>query len=786
MLRHRLLFLLCSLLLRTAGAETSIDYAVPLSVTPAATPPSLRISWPKRPKVTGYEVSRKLPSETAWTPLQKLPATALNYTDRTVAIGVEYEYRVLASAHEPKDGPRGPAHDFTAHGIISAGIEVPLVEQRGQAILMVDQTQAAALATEIERLKQDLRGDGWTVIRHDVARDASPPSVKALILGDQPTGTAALFLLGHIPVPYSGDLYPDTHEAHMGAWPADVYYGDLTGEWTDRTVDDSQSIFDLNHNVPGDGKFDQSYVPGVVALQVGRVDLSNLPEFALPETELLRQYLNRDHAFRHKRLAVAPHGLVLDAFPDEPEAYAANGVDYLSALLGPANVAIPPTSEPARPQPYGALFKFAGAKPYLFAYACNNGTEGALDYFGSTSDFATTKSRAVFLGFFGSIFGDWDAEGNFLRAPLANDGYGLAAVYTRPYWYFHPMGLGRTVGYCAQLTQNNDGLYPTTLYARAVHIALMGDPTLRMQQVAPPSAVSVSFATPGAPRQLTWRASPDIIAGYHVYRATGPAEPFVRLTEKLVTGHAFTDADPVEGAGYQVTAVRLERSNSGSYWNSSQAISAQLAPPIASVSLSQPVASAFNLRPAEVRFTRTGDDDVPLTLAYTVSGTAVAGWDYEALSGQVTIPAGSSSAPLSIKPLLAPPGFGRTLTLTLAPSGDYRLGTARANVRIAGQANAWAAVSGTYRGPLTSTTLPPSSLTLTLTPTGSFTAALRVGSARCAFLGKLSGTGQLDVVTSIGVRLLLALDWSTDPIQLTADVIETSSDTVVGSFSAGR
>ena len=100
------------------------------------------------------------------------------------------------------------------------------------------------------------------------------------------------------------------------------------------------------------------------------------------------------------------------------------------------------------------------------------------------------------------------------------------------------MGLGEPIGYSARLTMNNNGLYQNQVntQARGVHIALMGDPTLRMYQVAPPASVSVSGNI------VTWVPSTDTVAGYHVYRATSPDGPFTRVTSSLTTGTSFTDA----------------------------------------------------------------------------------------------------------------------------------------------------------------------------------------------------------------------------------------------------
>jgi hypothetical protein len=45
---------------------------------------------------------------------------------------------------------------------------------------------------------------------------------------------------------------------------------------------------------------------------------------------------------------------------------------------------------------------------------------------------------------------------------------------------------------------------------------------------------------------------------------------------------------------------------------------------------------------------RTGDTTQPLTVNYTLAGTATAGSDYAALSGSVTIPAGAASATVDV------------------------------------------------------------------------------------------------------------------------------------------
>jgi hypothetical protein len=139
----------------------------------------------------------------------------------------------------------------------------------------------------------------------------------------------------------------------------------------------------------------------------------------------------------------------------------------------------------------------------------------------------------------------------------------------RPFWFLHPLGQGHTLGYCARLSQNNTTTYPAGKFARGVHIALMGDPTLRFHTVPPPTQLAAS--TTGTSVKLAWQAPSTAPLGYHIYRSADPAGPYTRLSKNIVKTAAFTDPNPLPAATYQVRAIRLQSSNSGSYYNNSQA-----------------------------------------------------------------------------------------------------------------------------------------------------------------------------------------------------------------------
>lgn len=74
----------------------------------------------------------------------------------------------------------------------------------------------------------------------------------------------------------------------------------------------------------------------------------------------------------------------------------------------------------------------------------------------------------------------------------------------------------------------------------------------------------------------------------------------------------------------------------------------------------------------------------PLSVNYTVGGTAVAGQTYGALSGSVTIPAGAMSTTIEIVPLDDPATTSNTTVVVTLSSGEYEVvsgrGTATVNV----------------------------------------------------------------------------------------------------------
>lgn len=564
----------------TAFAQTSKDFAVLLTAQVQESPASITLKWPAdNTSGVTYNIYRKAKNTVRWTDsLTTLDNTATQYTDANVSVGIVYEYWVKKNKASLSTTRK------SADGYITAGIKIPVVNSRGKMILLIDQNYVLPLTNEITQLENDLIGDGWQLIRHDIARSSSVASVKSIVMNDYATqsNVVALFMLGRIPVPYSGAFGgssspPDGHPDHSGAWPADVYYGVMNSDmWTDNIVNDTVSGRTQNRNVPNDGKFDQIYLyPDSTVLQIGRVDLSNMPAFGISDTALIKRYLNKNHLFKWGIHKAERRGLVSDNFGAMAgEAFASTGYRAFSTMFGDSVTTVGG----------GGLYRTTmNTNSYLWAYGTGGGTYTGAGGIGTTSDMVNDSMLNVFSMLFGSYFGDWDSQNNFLRAPLAHKGWTLTNAWSgRPYWMFHPMALGENTGYCALITQNNiDGNkylspkinlgYTQNTAPTFIHTALMGDPALRMHPVMPVTNLTLATINQERNVKLNWNKSTDEnITGYQVFRSTTRNGNYVLAGNINSSDSTYTDYVSNNGVNYYlVKAVKLETSFSGSYYNTS-------------------------------------------------------------------------------------------------------------------------------------------------------------------------------------------------------------------------
>ena len=569
MMNRTFLILACLVSSFQLLAQTSSQRAaVLLSATVQSNPPSITLNWTSVSNTSSISIYRKLKTSSSWgSSIANPSSSSTSYQDYGVSIGTAYEYKVVRVSN-----------GVTGTGYIASGIEVQPVDYRGKMILLVDNTLAPNMVNELNQLENDLKADGWAVLRSDVSRTASASSIKSIIQGhynSDPQNVKALYLIGHVPVPYSGNQAPDGHSEHVGAWPCDGYYGELTGSWTDNSVNNNGAQRSANRNIPGDGKFDQSSFPSDLELQVGRVDMYDMTAFSSSEGQLLRNYLNRAHSFKIKGWSPQNRALMFDNLQWVANPLAGSGWRNMGPLVGASNI--------TNANQNGTQFQsLVNGESYLWTYSSGGGSQlyesGQITFngannVGTTQNYASNSSMGgVFNMSCGSYFGDWDNKNNFLRAPIAK-GDALTSVWSGiPAWYFHHMGQGENIGYSVMLTMNNSSLYtPITEGWQGsigkVHLGLMGDPSLRMQMIAPPTNLSVT--NNGGTAAFAWSASPESgLAGYHIYRFSSTGA-ITRLTSNPVSGTSYSNGSiPFEaGKQYMVRAVKLTVNNSGSYYN---------------------------------------------------------------------------------------------------------------------------------------------------------------------------------------------------------------------------
>lgn len=548
---------LCLFATTLIKAQTPQQAAVELWANVQVSPPTVTLNWVGQTS-TNYSISKKLKTASTWTSVATgLSGTTTSFVDNNVSVGTSYEYLVMRTA---------PTLSYNGYGYINTGIEIPAVENRGKLILMVANTVTAALANEIKRLVDDLEGDGWTVLTSYVSPTMAVTSVKAIISATyalDPTNTKALFLLGHVPVPYSGNFGPDAHTDHQGAWPADTYYADMVGtSWTDASVNVTTGLPARTQNIPGDGKFDQNN-PGQVELQVGRVDLQGMTSFTATETQLLKNYLDKDHDYRKKVFSATRRAVIDDNFGYfSGEAFAASGYKNFGPLVTPTNVSS------------GDYFTtMANNTSYLWSYGCGGGSFTSCSGVGATSNFASSNLGGVFTLLFGSYFGDWDINDNFLRAALCQ-GKTLTNMWSgRPHLQVHHMGLGENIGYSWRASCNNTGVYYYSYAQNFIGISLMGDPSLRNDVVAPVSNVVATRI--GNNCNISWSASTQTnVLGYNIYMKNDSNQTYTKINTSLISGTTYTDPCLVYPGVYKymVRALVLENVPSGTYYNMSEGI----------------------------------------------------------------------------------------------------------------------------------------------------------------------------------------------------------------------
>lgn len=545
------------------GLQAQVAKNQVLQINATAENDGITLSWPAKTFTGSYHIFRRSsPEGYNWNsnPLTILNSSATNFKDPDILPGQSAEYWIA----------RVEGSNATAYGYIFAGNQVPEVPYKGGMVLLIDSNYQVPLAAEITRLRNDLEAEGWITDVLYAGRTESPVTVKNRLVPfvkSRRRTVTTLMIIGHVPVPYSGGFTgngtnyppPDGHVEgsgnHTGAWPADAYYGDLDGLWEDVNINLTTGNQSRHHNVPGDGKFDPCKLPGQVELEVGRVDLFNMPAFGLSDTVLMRNYFNRNHAWRTGQLKATERALIDDNFTSFN--LASTGWHNFSCFF-------PIDSVFARD--YMTELR---NNSYLWSYGCGAGSYTSCNGIGTTTNFASDSLRHIFTILAGSFFGDWDIANNLLRAPLGRSA--LASFWGGiPKWYIHTMALGNHIGFGTRVSMNNKERYFNGGFNASdssVHIALMGDPSLCNRHLPP--ARGLKAVSSNKLIRLTWNKSSGDFDSYAIFRHDTAKNIFYRVGVVSSADTSFTDSFNFYTGNYRyiVRTRNLETTGSGSYFN---------------------------------------------------------------------------------------------------------------------------------------------------------------------------------------------------------------------------
>jgi hypothetical protein len=548
-----------------SASDRTYDRSVIIKAKIDSSTPNRKIilSWDNSDvNATKFYLNRKLKDEQGWRFLDSVNATVSSFTDSNLAGSNKWEYQII----------KGTKNDeYWGYGYIYAGYDVEIPDYRGTALMLVDETIGESLKNELARYSDDLRGDGYKVARQNVERTekfsaSAVRRIKNIINyekekcnGEQLT----IIIIGRVAVPYAGNTAWDGHPDHVGAWPADLFYATNDSDWTDENVHNISAKRSENRNMPHDGKFDQSTITSS-DVRIGRIDFYNLPSFIETETELYRNYLNKNHNFRCALNVPRKKGLIDDGFKMYSGiAFAASAWMNFNSLVGVENIdtaGYMPSQE---------------SNSYLWSYSCNSGSYNSVTLSVYTDQLAIKNVNSIFTILLGSYFGDWDSEDNLMRATLASKPSILTCCWSgRPFWFFHHMALGEPIGYSAMISANNTYmLYQSTGMegTRGAHINLMGDPTLRLKydpKVANFNITEDVIISKVRRVSMIWDSPGNDVLSYRIYRSVGDTGKFEIIANVSSDKLEFIDQSAPNGdLTYMIRTVKKETSETGTYFN---------------------------------------------------------------------------------------------------------------------------------------------------------------------------------------------------------------------------
>lgn len=414
--------------------------------------------------------------------------------------------------------------------------------------VVVEQGLVEALAPELERFSADLEADGYSVFSYQ-ASGGMPPDLRTLLATAYSThGIEGALLVGDLPVAWYQIKRDIGNNYNYSEWPIDLYYMDLNGAWydtmrydpIDTLVRGSDSIFDAHSG---------QVLPEIY---VGRLTPNGMGD----SVELLRNYFDKDHAFRHDSLTCTERALIFG--DDDWTGYAEEWSEQVGMAF-PNQRAFwdPETTRATRfrseldtPQAWVAVFAHAWSQGYGFYFDQHS----RMDYYYG-HEYFSQDPPALFYNHFACSFCRYTDTGYGGGRSIFSPSYGLGAVGSSKIGgmllfgdFYRPLGLGWNLGSAFKewfrVVGQNGYSYDEVCWHYGM--TLLGDPFL--SPVTYRDIALLNMVAPGVGAESGLAVVPRVRA---TNRGSVPADFTVRLS----IGSDYLDSAAVQGLSPGETAL---------------------------------------------------------------------------------------------------------------------------------------------------------------------------------------------------------------------------------------
>lgn len=517
-------------------------------------------------------------SGTDWSLMvSNLPIGTDQWIDNDVVIGDVWEYQIRRQNSWTYNSQMFDAIGYTVGSVLkdNSGYQ-------GQMIVLVTNDIVNGLNEKYLRLKKELTGEGWFVNELIVSKASGWYSGDTVVdiknqlisiynnapINDKPK---MLFILGHVPMPRSGSTLitaPDAHDQNKGARGFDGYYADIDGVYSDTATFNPGGLQILEAiNIPGDYKWDQDFLNSDIEMAFGRVDFFDITSYNLTEMEMTSIYL--DKLSNYKNVANGFEMGEKTAFHNGYNNSNDGSFRTLPNISKTVNV-YENTTGAIHPQWVQNNGPF---KIYMQNQIAPDLSEW--DTYGM--DATVYTSDQSYWG-----YNDCPQIGNGygrIRALLASNTKCIVSLWTTSTINtFYQTCSGDPLGYAIKEkinhnTSNNNietpqSQWDTEDWWNRTHLTYNGDPSIRLYQVKPPTALIINEVNGHS--TLSWAPSNDTsILGYNIYKSDSEFGVFNKINSSIIAAPEYIDLTYQQNDWYMVRAIKKVESGCGQFQEAS-------------------------------------------------------------------------------------------------------------------------------------------------------------------------------------------------------------------------